>query len=282
MGEIEQRTDAWMQWRALGVGGSDVAAVLGISPYKTAHKLWQEKTGAVPVDTSENWAMKRGSLNEPKARAQVELITGKAWPPDLVVDPVKPHFRVSLDGICGDEILEIKVPGKELILKVESDGTSAIPNHHMAQMQYQLRVTAARVCHYVLFHPETDKFVTVLVERDEAMIAAIEQSVDKFWQHVLNKTEPDFEVIDTIYLMYAKEYRDLVSTIGLLEKKLENAKKGLLEFMKDRDNLCAGGLKITAYEVKGSVDYTKIEALQGVNLENYRKPSRIQHRITII
>jgi putative phage-type endonuclease len=275
---IDQRTNEWMNWRALGIGGSDVPSVLGISPYKTAHKLWLEKTGQVQADTTENWAMKRGSLNEPVARAQIELITGKAWPPDLVVDPVKPHFRVSLDGQCGDEIVEIKVPGLEYILKVEAEGVKAIKPDHMAQMQYQLRITAARICHYVLFHPETQKFVSVLVNRDEALIASIEIAVDKFWAHVIAKTEPDSERVDSAFLMYAKEYRELVSTISLLEKKLEKAKTALIAY----GDVCAAGLKITSYEVKGTVDYSKINALSSVNLDDFRKPARIQHKITII
>jgi predicted phage-related endonuclease len=42
------------EFRRTGIGGSDVAAVLGISRYKSAFQLWQEKTGQVqPEDISE-------------------------------------------------------------------------------------------------------------------------------------------------------------------------------------------------------------------------------------
>lgn len=37
--------DAWLQERTKGIGGSDVATVLGLNPYKTPLSLWEEKTG---------------------------------------------------------------------------------------------------------------------------------------------------------------------------------------------------------------------------------------------
>jgi len=38
--------------------------------------------------------------------------------------------------------------------------------------------------------------------------------------------------------------------------------------------------KITQYEVKGSVDYSSIPELNGVDLQKYRKASRMQWRIS--
>lgn len=36
---------AWLEERRSGIGGSDVAAVLGLSPYRTPLDLWEDKTG---------------------------------------------------------------------------------------------------------------------------------------------------------------------------------------------------------------------------------------------
>ena len=41
----EMERDAWLQERTKGIGGSDVATVLGLNPYKTPLSLWEEKTG---------------------------------------------------------------------------------------------------------------------------------------------------------------------------------------------------------------------------------------------
>jgi len=41
--------EEWLNWRKKGIGGSDVAAVLGISPWKTRRDLFYEKSGAEPM-----------------------------------------------------------------------------------------------------------------------------------------------------------------------------------------------------------------------------------------
>ena len=40
----EQRA-AWLKGRRTGIGGSDVAAVLGLNPWKTPLDVWNDKLG---------------------------------------------------------------------------------------------------------------------------------------------------------------------------------------------------------------------------------------------
>lgn len=35
--------DEWVAQRRHGIGGSDVAAILGVNPYKTPYHVWLEK-----------------------------------------------------------------------------------------------------------------------------------------------------------------------------------------------------------------------------------------------
>ena len=50
--EINNET-SWHTERSKGIGGSDVASILGVNPYKTNVELWQEKTGRKkPTDIS--------------------------------------------------------------------------------------------------------------------------------------------------------------------------------------------------------------------------------------
>lgn len=37
--------EEWLALRRQGIGGSDVAAILGLSKFKTQQELWMEKTG---------------------------------------------------------------------------------------------------------------------------------------------------------------------------------------------------------------------------------------------
>ena len=41
--------DQWLDWRTKGIGGSDVAAALNMSPYRTARDLYHDKIGVVPA-----------------------------------------------------------------------------------------------------------------------------------------------------------------------------------------------------------------------------------------
>lgn len=44
----------WLATRRRGLGASEVPAVLGLSKYQTAHGLWMEKRGLVPIDTTDS------------------------------------------------------------------------------------------------------------------------------------------------------------------------------------------------------------------------------------
>ena len=51
----------WLEYRKKGIGGSDVAAIMGISPFATIRDLFYNKTGVQPVIQEEeesNWVAK--------------------------------------------------------------------------------------------------------------------------------------------------------------------------------------------------------------------------------
>ena len=41
--------EQWLAFRRLGIGGSDVAAIMGISPFVTSRDLYYDKIGVTPV-----------------------------------------------------------------------------------------------------------------------------------------------------------------------------------------------------------------------------------------
>ncbi len=58
--------EEWLAVRNQGIGSSDSAAVVGLSPYKSPLELWMEKTGRkAPDDLSDNEAVFWGSTLEP-------------------------------------------------------------------------------------------------------------------------------------------------------------------------------------------------------------------------
>ena len=57
--------EEWLSYRRRGIGGSDAAAILGISPWRTARDLYYDKLSVVKADMDENWvALEMGHLLE--------------------------------------------------------------------------------------------------------------------------------------------------------------------------------------------------------------------------
>ena len=64
----------WLKARQKGIGGSDAASVLGISPWKTNVQLWEEKTGIKePEDISEKEVVRFGKESEAAIRQLFQL-----------------------------------------------------------------------------------------------------------------------------------------------------------------------------------------------------------------
>lgn len=64
MTAAEQTREQFLIDRRKGMGGSDVAAALGLDPKVTPYRLWREKVGADPVDAGRPAAARRGRFLE--------------------------------------------------------------------------------------------------------------------------------------------------------------------------------------------------------------------------
>ena len=66
-------TEEWLRYRRLGIGGSDASTILGLNPYNSILRLWEDKTGRYPVEKAEN--EKEAQAAEGKVTTQVEETT---------------------------------------------------------------------------------------------------------------------------------------------------------------------------------------------------------------
>lgn len=267
---------AWHQFRARGCGSSDIASILGISPWKSAHQLWKEKTGLEKaVDISGQFQVQRGILNEPKARAIYELIEGKSFPAALAIHPKYDFMRVSLDGDDGETVLEIKCPSQKVMDEAKE---KKVPDYYMCQIQYQMLCAQRGKAVFFCYQPSTDHYEMVDVYPDLELQAKIEKAVAEFWGKVQSKIWTDetdfFECNDEMFKYAADRWQIMKKNYEDAELLFEMAKSDVLEFAKKHKKEVRGfGIKILKSEVKGSVDYKKIPELKGVNLDAYRKAS---------
>lgn len=84
----------WLTYRRLGIGGSDVAAIMGISPFATIRDLYYDKVGIQPLieeDEESNWVAKE--VGHRLEDLVAEIFSKKTG---LTVFPVRKMFRHSL------------------------------------------------------------------------------------------------------------------------------------------------------------------------------------------
>lgn len=177
---------AWLEARKLGIGGSDVAAIMGLSPWKAPIEVWMEKTGRMDApDISGRESVQMGTELEadviemykrrhPGSRTQ--RVNG------MLISIERPWAQASLDAICYDMelgwgVLEIKTGSKE------SEWRDGVPLHYQTQVMHYLSVTgyafadvAALIGDYGLHYHE------YRITRDEEDLAAVNEDVDTFWQ----------------------------------------------------------------------------------------------------
>lgn len=142
--------EQWLKARSKGIGSSDVAAVLGISPFKTNIELWEEKMGLrEQTDISELEYVKNGTLSEAPLR-ELFKIDYPEYEVDykenfIMVSPTHSFVRCSPDSLLTEKetgrkgFLEIKRVEIRNGNQYSQWANNQIPNHYYTQtLQYFL------------------------------------------------------------------------------------------------------------------------------------------------
>ncbi len=275
---------SWHDRRRQGIGGSDAPILVGVSPYKTAYALWEEKMGIVPVAQA-GWAADRGNNLEPKARAHYELHHGEDMPPAAFVNttPFK-HIFANLDGFnpLTRKILEIKCPGKE---DHETAKAGKIPEKYIPQLVHQLFAADGLSADYWSFDGENG--VIVPFERSAQLEAEYLPKAHAFWNLVVEGTPPPLSDKDFKKLK-EKEAVDAFMMLKLMKDRLDQAEdeyKKIMDLAKtlmgDHRRVICNNIKLVQVFAKGSIDYTKVPEVQKLAqeyLDQYRRKGSLSVR----
>jgi len=131
----------WLEERRKGIGGSDVAAIMGISPWKTAFQVYQEKRKEVN-DWEGNEATDWGTRLEPAIRQWYSDQTGRPvrLPDKIMYSSEYPFMLATLDGFTDDRrVIQIKT--SRYSKGWGEPGTNQIPHDDMVQVQPEMVVT---------------------------------------------------------------------------------------------------------------------------------------------
>lgn len=139
--------EEWLSMRQKTIGASEIAAAVGLSPFKTPLRLWEEKTGrkAAP-DLSGNPAVLFGVRAEEHLRglylAEHPEFTGDYHPFDILFQRERPWMTCTLDCELIDKttntkgILEIKTAETAKKSQLEK-WDNKIPDYYYAQLLHQ-------------------------------------------------------------------------------------------------------------------------------------------------
>lgn len=197
-----QGEDEWLRLRREGIGASDIAGILGISPWTTPFSVWASKIGALPDDPNEE--MDWGKL--------LEDIVLDRWERDshlwavaratLWQHPEHEWARCSLDALAAEAPFDI---ARELlveplaVVEAKTDGHwqwDEIPLHYRAQGQWQMLVTGLDRVIFPVLH-QGRRFRVYELEADWEDQEALFKAAERFWtDYVQGNRSPDVEASD--------------------------------------------------------------------------------------
>lgn len=279
--KLVQGSPEWHAHRAQYRNASETAIVMGESPWQTPYQLWELRTGRRQHEV--NVAMVRGTTLEPQARAAYEALTGHVMQPLVLVEG---DYSASLDGLTfeGDLLVEIKCPmrGKGSMLW-QQVAEGIIPSHYAWQLEHQFLVSKAKKGHLYVFDGAEGILLEVVPQPERWQ--AIHEAWNGFMRCIETDTPPALterdKVIrkDNAWQAAAAHYVALKSEADALAERLDAAKAALLT-LSSHPSESGYGVTVTRFWKQGSVDYKQIPALQGLDLEPYRKKGGFETRVT--
>ena len=180
----------WLAHRRTGIGGSEVASILGLSPWRTRYQVWEDKTGR-GEEQPDSPALYWGRLLEDPIRQAYADRTGlTVTKPDVSYSSAEhPFMLANLDGIASDgRLVELKTTSRADGWGEE--GSDEIPDYYMTQVQHYMAVMEAdRTDVGVLIAGRDFRIYTVPADKELQQMLIDEEA--KFWALVKTDTPPE-------------------------------------------------------------------------------------------
>lgn len=205
--EIVARTDEltradWLELRRGGIGGSDVAAIAGLDPWKSAFAVYLDKVGMAPPD-EDSEAAYWGRELEPFVVRRYERDTGRRAVefPYLLRSRSHSFALANVDRLSApatvddptigtpDRVLEAKTTSAFNPTFADGDDVDALPDRVAVQGFHYLGVTGFDECDVAVLIGG-QRFRLYRITRDNELIANLMKLEAEFWQQVLDKVPP--------------------------------------------------------------------------------------------
>lgn len=289
IGTVEQGTPEWLAARTSGIGGSEVATLMGANPYATPLDVWMAKV--MPGQgIEENLPMKVGHELEPFVAglwAADHPAYSLTKPPALVRHAEVSCAIASLDYLATSEaetiVLEVKTTQQDWL---------SLPERVWWQVQWQMACTGLERAEVAVLVRNRD-FRTFSVDRDRFAQAEALADVERFWtEHVVPKVMPEVDPVRDNSSMdhlwtpepdkeaevpwdLVQRWTDLKASAAALRTDIEEIEGRIKMAMGDATEGMADGTKVLTWrETKGRTT-VDVEAMKRDGIyERYLKEGR--------
>lgn len=257
----------WLEARKSAIGASDVAAILGVSPWASAWEVWAEKT-----DRLEPWkgneATRAGQAFENAVLDQAENELGTLERNVRVVHESLP-MAATLDARVVSDGIPIEAKTTGLTGRVYGDWgdalTDQVPDYYLVQVHAQLCVTGAELA-YLFALIAGRGVVKFQIERSDKLCEQLSKKCKDWWhQHITLDQEPsrertpDLDVIKRFRRVPKKSVQLDAETQKLIShfQGLKLAEKSIKDELKEAESkilLALGDAEGATYE-GGSLTY---------------------------
>lgn len=207
--------EAWLQARKQGIGGSDIACLVGQNPYKTAFELWHEKMSNDEREFDEAavermyWGIELENLVAQRyakdTGTKVQRINKMMKHPKCPIALANIDRAVVSNGsrvrwdekekrlLGADKLLEVKTA--HALASNSEDwgeaGTDEVPINYWYQCMWYMGITGVHACDLaVLFGGQ--RFKVYSIEYDDEIFNALLARASEWWsKHILTGIAPD-------------------------------------------------------------------------------------------
>lgn len=247
--------EEWLELRRHSIGGSDAAAIIGLSKWASPYTVWADKTGRLP-DKPDTEAMRQGRDLEEYVAQRFSEATGKRVKRcnAILYNPAYPHSHADVDRmIVGENAgLECKTTST---LDVKQFRGVEFPEKYYAQCVHYMAITGADRW-YLAVLVLGKEFHVYTLERDEAEIRALMDAETAFWEQYVETDSPPAadgaeSTTDAIRTIYAdssqsicilfgretllEEYMALKSQSKALDARIAEIQNTIMEDMQDAE-----------------------------------------------
>lgn len=280
----------WLALRQSGIGGSDIAAILGVSPYATAYDVYQSKTqplsdedmnefaywGTVLEDTVAREFSKRSGLKIQNVNYLMRHPTHRFAIANIdravVNRDVSGNVRFKDGKLTTDQIVEIKTASEYVGKNWGNEDSDEVPDQYQCQAQWYMGVTGVEVCHMAVLIGG-NKYRQYRIERNQDLINVLFETAHDFWHnYVLAGVEPDATTLQNAKDKYPRHnpdttldvepdsetakvfehYESLKAQEKEVKAALELAQTDLICQMQDNEALAIDGEVVATYKTQVS------------------------------